>query len=80
MRRAILTLGSTAAGLAALLSFKTHSTAATVADPGSSPAAASASASGALTGPAGTSSPCRGHGWRHQGSFRCISLAVTSGS
>ena len=46
MRRAILTLGSTAAGLAALLSFKTHSTAAVVADPGSSPAAASASAAG----------------------------------
>src|SRR3984957_5755382 len=42
MRRAILTLGSTAAGLAALLSFKTHSTAAVVADPGSSPAAAPA--------------------------------------
>ena len=52
MRRAILTLGSTAAGLAALLSFKTHSTAAAVADPGSSPAAASASAAGTLTGPA----------------------------
>jgi uncharacterized protein with FMN-binding domain len=46
MRRAILTLGSTAAGLAALLSFKTHSTAAVVADPGSSPAAASTSAAG----------------------------------
>jgi uncharacterized protein with FMN-binding domain len=45
MRRAILTLGSTAAGLAALLSFKTHSTAAAVADPGSSPAAAPAAAS-----------------------------------
>ena len=55
MRRAILTLGSTAAGLAALLSFKTHSTAAAVADPGSSPAAASAasaSAAGPRTGPA----------------------------
>jgi uncharacterized protein with FMN-binding domain len=51
MRRAILTLGSTAAGLAALLSFKTHSTAAAVADPGSSPAAA-ASAAGPHTGPA----------------------------
>jgi uncharacterized protein with FMN-binding domain len=46
MRRTILTLGSTAAGLAALLSFKTHSTAAAVADPGASPAAASASAAG----------------------------------
>jgi uncharacterized protein with FMN-binding domain len=42
MRRAILTLGSTAAGLAALLSFKTHSSAADVADPGASPAASSA--------------------------------------
>ena len=49
MRRAILTLGSTAAGLAALLSFKTHSSVAAVADPGSSPAAASASASGTPT-------------------------------
>jgi uncharacterized protein with FMN-binding domain len=46
MRRTILTLGSTAAGLAALLSFKTHSTAAVVADPGASPAAASTSAAG----------------------------------
>jgi uncharacterized protein with FMN-binding domain len=44
LRRAILTLGSTAAGLAALLSFKTHSTAAAVAEPGASPAAASTSA------------------------------------
>jgi uncharacterized protein with FMN-binding domain len=42
MRRAILTLGSTAAGLAALLSFKTHSSVADVADPASSPAASSA--------------------------------------
>jgi uncharacterized protein with FMN-binding domain len=49
MRRAILTLGSTAAGLAALLSFKTHSSAEAVADPGSSPAAASAAASGTPT-------------------------------
>ena len=44
MRRTILTLGSTAAGLAALLSFKTHSSVAAVADPGSSPAATAASA------------------------------------
>jgi uncharacterized protein with FMN-binding domain len=42
MRRAILTLGGTAAGLAALLSFKTHASVADVADPGSSPAASSA--------------------------------------
>jgi uncharacterized protein with FMN-binding domain len=46
MRRAILTLGSTAAGLAALLSFKTHSSVAAVAEPGASPAAASTSAAG----------------------------------
>ena len=45
MLRAVLALGGTAAGLAALLSFKTHSTAAVVADPGSSPAAASAAGS-----------------------------------
>jgi uncharacterized protein with FMN-binding domain len=50
MRRAILTLGSTAVGLAALLSFKTHSDAAAVADPGASPAASSAA--GAPTAPA----------------------------
>ena len=49
MRRAILTLGSTAAGLAALLSFKTHSSAADVAAPAASPAATSAA--GAPTAP-----------------------------
>ena len=37
MRRAILTLGGTAAGLAALLSFKTHTSVADVADPGVAP-------------------------------------------
>jgi uncharacterized protein with FMN-binding domain len=54
MRRAILTLGSTAAGLAALLSFKTHSSVADVAEPGASPAAASAAATSAasVTAPA----------------------------
>jgi uncharacterized protein with FMN-binding domain len=59
MRRAILTLGSTAAGLAALLSFKTHSTAAAVADPGASPAAASAAAAGPHTGPAASSTKAK---------------------
>ena len=44
MRRAILTIGSTAAGLAALLSFKTHTSAADVAEPGVSPSASSAAA------------------------------------
>jgi hypothetical protein len=49
MRRAILTLGGTAAGLAALLSFKTHSPAAAAPDPGT-PAAASSTMSGGGTG------------------------------
>src|SRR5277367_2672943 len=44
MRRAILTIGSTAAGLAALLSFKTHTSVADVADPGVSPSTSSAAA------------------------------------
>jgi uncharacterized protein with FMN-binding domain len=52
MRRAILTLGSTAAGLAALLSFKTHSSVADVAEPGASPAAASTAATPAGSAPA----------------------------
>ena len=52
MRRAILTIGSTAAGLAALLSFKTHSSVADVAEPGASPAAASAAATPAASGTA----------------------------
>ena len=39
MRRALLTLGGTAAGLAALLSFKTHSLAATDPAPASPPSA-----------------------------------------
>ena len=51
MRRAILTLGSTAAGVAALLSFKTHSSVADVAEPGASPAAASAAATPATSPP-----------------------------
>ena len=59
MRRAILTLGSTAAGLAALLSFKTHSTAAVGADPGASPATAAASAAGPHTGPAASSTKAK---------------------
>lgn len=58
MRRAILTLGSTAAGLAALLSFKTHSSVAAVADPGAAPAAGSTSAAGLHPSP--TASPAKG--------------------
>jgi uncharacterized protein with FMN-binding domain len=52
MRRALLTLGGTAAGLAALLSFKTHSLA--VADPATSPPTASAVTSQPM--PSGTGS------------------------
>jgi uncharacterized protein with FMN-binding domain len=57
MRRAILTIGGTAAGLAALLSFKTHTTAADVADPGASPAATTTS--GAGQHPTATTSPTK---------------------
>lgn len=53
MRRALLTLGGTAAGLAAVLSFKTHSLAA--ADPAPSPPAASASPSTSMAGGPGSS-------------------------
>lgn len=53
MRRALLTLGGTAAGLAAVLSFKTHSLAA--ADPAPSPPAASASPSASMAGGTGSS-------------------------
>ena len=55
MRRALLTLGGTAAGLAALLSFKTHSLAA--ADPApASPPSASAMTSPPMTHGAGSAS------------------------
>ena len=53
MRRALLTLGGTAAGLAAVLSFKTHSLAA--ADPAASPPAVSASPSTPMAGGTGSS-------------------------
>ena len=57
MRRALLTLGGTAAGLAAVLSFKTHSLAAPA--PAASPPAVSASASQPMSSgtEAGSASP-----------------------
>ena len=57
MRRALLTLGGTAAGLAALLSFKTHSLAA--ADPATSPPAVSTGTSQPMASgtEAGSASP-----------------------
>ena len=51
MRRAILTIGGTAAGLAALLSFKTHTSVADVADPGVAPTTSAAAA------PTGSAAP-----------------------
>jgi uncharacterized protein with FMN-binding domain len=59
MRRALLTLGGTAAGLAALLSFKTHSLAA--ADPAASaPATSAAGTSQPMASGAGSASPAAG--------------------
>lgn len=55
MRRALLTLGGTAAGLAALLSFKTHSLAATAPAP-AVPPSASAMTSQPMADGAGSSS------------------------
>ena len=54
MRRALLTLGGTAAGLAALLSFKTHSLAA--ADPATSKPSASTGAAQPMAGGTGPGS------------------------
>ena len=51
MRRAILTIGGTAAGLAALLSFKTHTSVADVADPGVAPTTSAAVAPTASAAP-----------------------------
>jgi uncharacterized protein with FMN-binding domain len=58
MRRALLTLGGTAAGLAALLSFKTHSLAAAM-DPAASPPTVSAGATQSMSSgtEAGSASP-----------------------
>jgi uncharacterized protein with FMN-binding domain len=55
MRRALLTLGGTAAGLAALLSFKTHSLAAAAPEAASTPSA-SAGTSQPMASAAGSSS------------------------
>jgi uncharacterized protein with FMN-binding domain len=67
MRRAVLTLGGTIAGLAALLSFKTHSLAAPVAAPSASAAATGTSqmmtsgtgrsTAGSAVGPAASATP-----------------------
>jgi uncharacterized protein with FMN-binding domain len=59
MRRAVIVLGSTAAGLAALLSFKTHSVAA--ADPAPSAPAPSASTSPAASSSTGSAAKASAH-------------------
>jgi len=53
MRRAVLTLGGTVAGLAALFSFRTHSVSVAAAEPASTPLSAASSAP-AATSPAAT--------------------------
>jgi uncharacterized protein with FMN-binding domain len=75
MRRALLTLGGTAAGLAARLSFKTHSLAA--ADPAASPPAVSAGSSQPTAGgtEAGSASPAAS---MQAGSARTVTGAVES--
>jgi uncharacterized protein with FMN-binding domain len=60
MRRALLTLGGTAAGLAALLSFKTHSLAATAAAAPPAPPSASAGMTPPPGAAAGSPSPRAG--------------------
>ncbi len=58
MRRALLTLGGTAAGLAALLSFKTHSLAATAPEATSTPSASAATSQPMASGTgSGSASP-----------------------
>jgi uncharacterized protein with FMN-binding domain len=59
MRRAVLTIGGTVAGLAALLSFRTHSLAATTpaASAPTTPAASAPPASTGTTGTAGSAHP-----------------------
>ncbi|MCW2894359.1 MAG: FMN-binding protein [Actinomycetia bacterium] len=80
MRRALLTLGGTAAGLAALLSFKTHSLAA--ADPAASAPATSAAgtsqpmASGASPA-AGTAAPKTGAAPKASASIQAATRTVT---
>lgn len=86
MRRAVLTLGSTAAGLAVLLSFKTHSAApdaSAATAPSASPTAGAAAAGAALgTGagqPAGAISPSPAHSRRarHTGTSTRVVTGAT---
>jgi uncharacterized protein with FMN-binding domain len=57
MRRAILTIGGTAAGLAALLSFKTHTSVADVADPGVAPSVSASAAASPTPSAAASTKP-----------------------
>ena len=70
MRRALLTLGGTAAGLAALLSFKTHSLAAPAASAGTpAPSAGTSSPAGSTAGQAASAT--------HRGSSTAPAAART---
>jgi uncharacterized protein with FMN-binding domain len=77
MRRAILTLGGTAAGLAALLSFKTHSVAAAAPDAAPSPPAASAGPSQPMTKGTG-SAPKASSGSGSMAASRTVTGTVAS--
>jgi uncharacterized protein with FMN-binding domain len=81
MRRALLTLGGTAAGLAALLSFKTHTLAATTpaATPASMPAASAGTSQPATGGASqGSASPAAGAGGKNTGGKKASAGAQTA--
>jgi uncharacterized protein with FMN-binding domain len=82
MRRAVLTLGSTAAGLAALLSFKSHSAAPAASASAAPSASAPAASAGGTSSARPASSPARTHQARHPGSpaaqTRTVTGAVTN--
>jgi uncharacterized protein with FMN-binding domain len=76
MRRAVLTLGGTAAGLAALLSFKTHSTTPAASPPATPSASAAASAPAAATATR-SASAARSPRARHSSEPAAASRVVT---
>jgi uncharacterized protein with FMN-binding domain len=76
MRRALLTLGGTAAGLAALLSFRTHSLAA--ADPPASPPTVSAGASQPMASGTGAGSTAPSASVSSPASARTVAGTVAS--
>jgi uncharacterized protein with FMN-binding domain len=78
MRRAVIVLGTTAAGLAALLSFKTHSLAAPAASAGApAPSAGTSSPAGSTAGQA-ASATHRGSSTAPAAAARTVTGAVAS--